>query len=236
MVLVKSISVIIPAHNERDNLFVLVPHLVAISQGFNVEIIIALSAESQSISAKDFRWNEVSILRCAKKGRAVQMNQAAKSAMGDILVFLHADVLPPLSFFKNIQETVASGMDAGFFSYTFDSDNFWLKINAHFTKTDGIFTGGGDQCLFIKKCVFEILGTFDEDQVLMEDFEFFKRMKKAKTPYTIVNNDLIVSARKYQNNSYLKVNLCNLLMVVLFKCGYKPEKLKTLYGRMLKTT
>ncbi|OBX23896.1 glycosyltransferase [Bizionia algoritergicola] len=235
MVLVKNISVIIPAHNERENLIVLIPRLITISKGFNVEIIIALSAESHDIDSKDFRSKQVSLITCANKGRAVQMNQAAKTALGDILVFLHADVLPPISFFKNIQETISSGMDAGFFSYKFNTDNFWLKINAHFTKTDGIFTGGGDQCLFIKKCVFETLGAFDEDQVLMEDFEFFKRMKKAKMPYTIVNNDLIVSARKYHNNSYVKVNFCNLLMVVLFKCGYKPEKLKTLYDRLLKT-
>ncbi|WP_339632445.1 TIGR04283 family arsenosugar biosynthesis glycosyltransferase [Bizionia echini] len=235
MVLSRKISVIIPAHNERENLLVLVPRLLAISEGFHIEIIIALSSESNNLDASCFSSKEVLIEKCKEKGRAVQMNQAAKNARGNILVFLHADVIPPKTFFKSIQETIVSGMDAGFFSYQFDSDSFWLKINAHFTKTDGVFTGGGDQCLFIKKEVFQRLGAFNEDQVLMEDFEFFKRMKKAKTRYTIVNDDLIVSARKYDNNSYVKVNLCNLIMVLLFKCGYNPEKLKALYGRMLKT-
>lgn len=235
MVLKRNISVIIPADNEKANLIVIIPCLLKLSEGFPVEIIIALSSESKDVNSSDFPTKNVLIERCVEKGRAVQMNQAAKKASGDILVFLHADVVPPESFFKNILETIASGFDAGFFSYQFDSDNFWLKINAHFTKTDGIFTGGGDQCLFIKKEIFQKLGAFDENQVLMEDFEFFKRMKKARISYKIVENDLIVSARKYQNNSYVKVNVCNLMMIVLFKCGYNPEKLKSLYGRMLKT-
>ncbi|TYB78269.1 glycosyltransferase [Bizionia myxarmorum] len=235
MVLNNKISVIIPAHNEAENLAVLVPRLVALTENFNVEIVIALSSESAALNTSGFPFTNVLIEKCLEKGRAFQMNQAAKIASGDILVFLHADVLPPKGFFNNIQETIASGFDAGFFSYQFDTDNFWLKINAHFTKTDGVFTGGGDQCLFIKKAVFKKLDSFDEHQVLMEDFEFFKRMKKAKTPYLIVKNNLIVSARKYEHNSYVKVNLCNLLMVALFKCGYKPERLKLLYSRILKT-
>lgn len=122
-----------------------------------------------------------------------------------------------------------------FFSYKFDSERFWLKINAYFTASDGIFTGGGDQCLFIKKETFKRLDGFNENQVLMEDFEFFKRMKKAKVPYKIVKNDLLVSARKYDHNSYLKVNFCNLMMIVLFKLGYPSKKLKSLYSNMLRT-
>lgn len=69
----------------------------------------------------------------------------------------------------------------------------------------------------------------------MEDFEFFKRMKKQRITYTIVKNDLIVSARKYENNSYLKVNLSNLLLVVLFKLGVSGKKLKKLHDKLLKT-
>tara|TARA_R110000868_G_scaffold293037_1_gene553554 strand:- start:355 stop:711 length:357 start_codon:yes stop_codon:yes gene_type:complete len=109
-----------------------------------------------------------------------------------------------------------------------------LKINASFTAKDGIFTGGGDQCLFIKKEVFQSLGKFSEAQVIMEDFEFFERMKKEKTKYVIVKSDLIVSARKYETNSYLRVNLSNLILVVLFKFGYPAPKLKSLHNKLLK--
>ena len=98
-----------------------------------------------------------------------------------------------------------------------------------------MFTGGGDQCLFIKKQVFEAVGEYNENQVLMEDFEFFKRMKKNKVPYTIIKNDLVVSARKYECNSYLRVNLSNLLLVLLFKLGYPGDKLKILHNKLIRT-
>lgn len=230
------ISIIIPAQNEKKNLEVLLPQLLNYGDNVSTEIIIALSPGSDDGSEDMVVADNVKFLRCSKKGRATQMNQASESARGNILVFLHADVKPPKSFFLDIKQTIDSGYEAGFFSYKFDKQGFLLKINAWFTGKDGLFTGGGDQCLFIKKDVFVSLGSFDENQVLMEDFEFFERMKKKNVRYTIVKNDLIVSARKYESNSYLRVNFSNLLLVILFKMGYPSRKLKTLHDKLLCTT
>ena len=168
-------------------------------------------------------------------GRASQMNTAVKKSTGEILVFLHADVTPPNTFFEDIGTTLEGAYDAGFFSYKFDIDHYYLKFNAKFTAKDGIFTGGGDQCLFIKRTVFLKIGGFDEQQVLMEDFEFFDRMKQNGIRYKIIKNDLIVSARKYKSNSYVRVNLSNLLLLVLYKFGYPSIKLKALHNKLLRT-
>lgn len=228
------ISVIVPVHNEKENLEKLIPKLSGLAEGYDVEVLVCLSKDTTDNSEKINGFKTLKYLSCTKKGRAVQMNNGAASAKGKTLVFLHADVKPPNGFFKDIKQTIENGNDAGFFSYKFDKENFFLRFNASFTSKDGIFTGGGDQCLFIKKAVFDALGGFDEKQVLMEDFEFFRRMKARKVPYSIVKNDLIVSSRKYKNNSYLRVNLTNFLLVFLFKCGYNPEKLKRLHNRLLR--
>jgi hypothetical protein len=135
-----------------------------------------------------------------------------------------------------MERTIQQGFKAGFFSYRFDKVNLLLRINASFTARDGLFTGGGDQCLFIRTATFREMNGFDESQVLMEDFEFFGRMKKKGISYTIVTNDLIVSARKYKNNSYVRVNLSNLLLLILFKFGYPATKLKTLHNRLVRMT
>lgn len=230
------ISVIIPAHNEKGNLEQLLPRLERLESPVEVEIIVALSCQNTDGSENLLQSSEVSMLKCQQTGRAAQMNHAAKISKGTILVFLHADVMPPDSFFKDIDATLDANCDAGFFSYKFDTDSFLLKINSIFTSKDGIFTGGGDQCLFIKRKVFSKLNGFDELQVLMEDFEFFERMKKNKIPYKIINNDLIVSARKYQRNSYARVNLSNLLLLVLFKMGCPSQKLKSLHNKLLRTS
>jgi GT2 family glycosyltransferase len=163
------------------------------------------------------------------------MNEASQIALGNTFVFLHADVVPPKDFIDDIHKSLNNGYEAGFFSYKFDKDTWYLRVNASFTAKDGLFTGGGDQCLFIRKDAFDKLGKFNEEQVLMEDFEFFRRMKKENVPYTIVKNDLIVSARKYESNSYLRVNLSNFLLVVLFKFGYPGNKLKSLHNKLIRT-
>lgn len=228
------ITIIVPAHNEQSNLESLLPQLVNLSKDCSVEIIVALSSENSDQSETVLNLENVKFTKCSKKGRAIQMNTAADLATGNVLVFLHADVKPPMSFLNDIMRTLDNGYDAGFFSYHFDQKSFFLRINASFTSKDGIFTGGGDQCLFIKKEIFESLGRFDENQVLMEDFEFFDRMKKNGVSYKIIKNDLIVSARKYRNNSYLRVNLSNMLLVLLFKVGYPAKKLQALHNRLLR--
>lgn len=228
------ISVIIPAYNEAKNLKRLLPLLQELSYGHMVEIIVSVGDCAFDYVGIFSNLNQIKFVATGRRGRANQMNDGFAASKGDVLVFLHADVLPPKGFFEEITKTLAVGYDAGFFSYRFDKNSFLLKINGYFTKRKGIFTGGGDQCLFIKRKVFEELGRFNENQVLMEDFEFFRRMKKNKVPYTIVNNDLIVSARKYEQNSYLRINLTNLLLVILFYFDYAPEKLKNLHNRLLR--
>ncbi|WP_273567316.1 glycosyltransferase [Maribacter halichondriae] len=201
----------------------------------DVEIIVALSGTTNDGSHELKMPIPFQYVNCADCGRALQMNEAAQLARGETMVFLHADVIPPKTFLADIQRTIAEGYDAGFFSYRYDKENFLLKINASFTARNGIFTGGGDQCLFIRKSIFERLKGFDENQVVMEDFEFFERMKKDKVRYKIIKNDLIVSARKYEHNSYMRVNLSNLLLVTLFKFGYPAHKLKSLHNKLIRT-
>lgn len=228
------VSIIIPAHNEAGNLTELLGAIATIQDIDKAEIIIALSPES-NVSEESIFNGQLHWLRCGQRGRAAQMNEAADVAIGSTLVFLHADVRPPHTFIRDITKTIDEGYDAGFFSYQFDKDNFWLKINASFTGKDGVFTGGGDQCLFIRNTVFKRLGRFDQEQLLMEDFEFFKRMKRAQVRYMIVKSNLIVSARKYEVNSYLRVNLSNLLLVLLFNAGCSSSKLKSIHNKLIRT-
>ncbi|MCJ7465130.1 MAG: glycosyltransferase [Maribacter sp.] len=228
------ISIIIPAHNEGPNLRKLLEKTF-IEAALTAEIIVALSPYNSDGSEKISVPKGVRFLHCSQMGRALQMNEAALNANGDILAFLHADVIPPDSFVLDIERTIKEGYEAGFFSYRFDNENFWLKINASFTTRDGIFTGGGDQCLFIGKSAFNALGGFNIKQVLMEDFEFFDRMKKRNIRYKIIKNQLIVSARKYRYNSYLRVNISNLLLLFLFKGGYPAIKLKALHDKLIRT-
>lgn len=228
------ISVVIPAFNEFKNLEKLIPHLLDIGRNSNIELIVSFADHNGDQYRELENCTEVNFVQSPKKCRAYQLNLGAKHAQGSILAFLHADVWPPQDFFNHISNTIKAGFEAGLFAYKFNRDSFLLNLNASFTKRDGIFTGGGDQCLFLTQKTFNKLGGFDEDQVIMEDFEFFKRLKSAGHKYRIVDEDLIVSSRKYDYNSYLRVNLSNLLLVVLFKCNYPPGTLKNLHNKLIR--
>ncbi len=229
------ISVIIPAYKENENIMTLLPLLASMESKLPVEVLVSWYATKGEEPRYGALEHPLYLLKAPKKGRAVQMNHAAAMARGDVLVFLHADVRPPKSFFTDIAKAIDQGFEAGFFSYRFDKKSLLLSVNAWFTTKKGLFTGGGDQCLFVKKNIFIEIGRFNENQVLMEDFEFFKRMKRKNIPYTIIKNDLTVSSRKYDHNSYLRINLSNLLLLLLFNLGYSPKKLKSLHDKLLRT-
>lgn len=229
------ITVIIPVKDEKENLFKLLPYLESIAAGHSFEVVVACSQNCKADYSSIPCTERVIFIRCKHEGRAPQMNEAADLASGNILAFLHADARPPITFFADIEQSLSGKFDAGFFSYQFDKDRFLLRINASTTYRKGIFTGGGDQCLFIHRDVFERLGKFKDDQLFMEDFEFYKRLKKSKVNFTIVQHPLTISARKYDKNSYVRVNLSNLLVLLLFKCGYPSKKLRSIYAKLIRS-
>jgi GT2 family glycosyltransferase len=108
-----------------------------------------------------------------------------------------------------------------------------LKVNAWFTQFNGLLSGGGDQTLFIRKDVFWELGGFDETYCLMEDFELVRRIKK-KYNFKVIPKRILVSARKYEKNSWFRVQVANLIVFGLFFLNHPPSKLKVLYSRLLK--
>lgn len=225
------ISTIIPVLNEAENLNELLPFFSNHPKldDFEVIIVDGGSIDESEKTAENFPFL---FLRSPKKGRASQMNFGATHAKGNILYFVHADTRIPTSFPDDIREALKSGIQAGCYAYSFDSDSRLLKINSWFTKFDGLLSGGGDQTLFVDKNVFRELGGFDEYYCIMEDFEFVRRIRK-KYNFKVLPKRIAVSARKYETNSWLRVQLANLLVFGLFFFKYPPDKLKKMYQSLL---
>jgi rSAM/selenodomain-associated transferase 2 len=224
-------SVIIPTLNEERFIEKSINHFQSIGSGALVEIIV-VDGGSDDQTIEIARNAGAKVIISPKRGRACQMNFGAQNALGDFLYFVHADVLPPQSCFDDILSSIKEGYKYGCFSYQFSSKSRWLKINTFFNRFQSSLVGGGDQTLFILKSLFEQVGGFDETYCIMEDFEFIDRTKK-KHPLKIIPKDAVVSARKYESNSYLRVQIANFLVFSLYKLGVEPPKLKVLYGRLL---
>ncbi len=227
----KIISIIIPVLNEADNLRELLPFFQRIQNEHAIELIIVDGGSTDNtenlVSSFGFQY-----LRSPSQGRACQMNFGASFAKGDILYFVHADTRIPIDFYNDIISSLDEEFDAGCYAYKFDSPSILLKINSWFTKFDGLLSGGGDQTLFITKSVYEVLGGFNEYFCIMEDFDLIRRIRK-KHKFKVIPKHILVSARKYETNSWLRVQLVNLLVFVLFFLKTPPSKLKYMYSKLL---
>jgi rSAM/selenodomain-associated transferase 2 len=229
------ISIIVPIYNEAENL----PHQLTFLQNkakiHPIEIIISNSPETTDES-KDIckKYSKVQHFISPKKGRASQMNYGASKAGSDILLFLHCDVRLPEDFFEQITMAIEQGFKMGFFAYRFDRSTFMLNINSYFTKKDSFFAGAGDQCQFFERSTFKKLGGFNEEYCIMEDFEIMDKVRKHKVPFTIIQSRAVVSTRKYNKASWLKVNLLNGYVFLRYRLGTKPIKLRQIYKALLR--
>jgi rSAM/selenodomain-associated transferase 2 len=225
------LSVIIPTLNEAENIKELIPLLQKYGGDFIAEIIV-VDGGSRDNTCDIAEVLGAKVLKTEVKSRAVQLNLGASKATANTLYFVHADTRPLNSFAEDLQVAMIKGYKAGCFRYKFDSETFLLKLNSWFTRFNGLFSGGGDQTLFITRDFFNTLGGYDANFCLMEDFELVKRIKK-RTKFYIIPKTMTVSARKYRENSWLRVQLANLYVFMLFHFGVAPEKLKKSYSILL---
>jgi len=225
------ISVIIPVHNEAANIAQLVTYLLQHSRQSVAEIIVVDAGSTDDTLAFSRNAGATTVLS-PQKGRAAQMNYGASLARGDILYFVHADTFPPESYVKDIINAVNNGYDLGRYRTKFNSRKWYLKVNAWFTRFDWFICYGGDQTLFITRILFENLGGFISTMKIMEEYEFTKRARRNRR-YKIFSKKALVSARKYDTNSWWRVQIANRKVVKMYKKGASQEDMVSAYKRLL---
>lgn len=228
------ISIIIPTYNEEKSIDKLLKHLQEFTEGFETEIVV-VDGKSTDKTESLVKSYGVQFIVSEKKGRASQMNLGAAHTDGDILYFVHADSFPPASFVNDIYKSLDLGYDSGCYRFKFDSEKLLLKINSYFTRYDRLMCRGGDQTLFVKRSVFEGLGGFKDHYLIMEDFDFINLLRK-KYSFRIIPKNVVVSARKYENNAYLKVNFVNLIIFLMYFSGASQQTLVHAYKELIKRT
>ena len=225
------ISVIIPTFNEVGNIGRLVAELLSHAPAGPVEVLV-VDAHSPDGTAEAARQAGATVLLAPRPGRAAQMNFGAAQARGDILYFVHADVGIHPDYAATIGRAVADGYEAGCYRFRFDSPHPMLRLNSYGTRFKGIMSRGGDQTLFITRALFQRVGGFNEQFVIMEDFEIIRRVRRVAS-FRIVPQEVLVSARKYETNSWLRVQVANLTAFSLFFLKVSPVRIARTYKAML---
>ncbi|NOT36683.1 MAG: glycosyltransferase family 2 protein [Saprospiraceae bacterium] len=227
-----SISIIIPALNEEKTVGILLEYLRKNSPNENTQIIVVDGNSSDNTIQESKRLADI-VLGCPYPSRAKQMNLGAKHAVHTTLYFVHCDVIPPHTFYQDIQNAVRENYTIGLYRQSFDSSNPLLLINTFCSRFRKLYCRGGDQTLFIDYKLFNHIGGFDENYVIMEEYVLLKKCWNTEK-IKLFPDYTIVSARKYSTNSWLRVQWANFVAFSMFNKGIDSQEIKNKYLNILR--
>ncbi len=250
------ISIIIPTYNEAGNIGELLDELlseltgvagagIAIENGIKncLEIVVVDGGSSDRTPAIVSNYVESYPVQLivTSPGRAAQMNQGAKVAQGEILLFLHADSRLPKDFIELVnqvfQETPEQGNTppnpyiAGAFELEITGDLPGLRLVEKLVncRSHLFQLPYGDQAIFLKAATFQQLGGFP-DLPIMEDFQLIRQLQKLGK-IAIVPVPVKTSPRRWQKLGVWQTTIINQLVIFGFFLGIPPEKIANFYRR-----
>ncbi|GAB6147089.1 TIGR04283 family arsenosugar biosynthesis glycosyltransferase [Desulfocicer niacini] len=221
------ISIIIPVLYEQE-IHLFLADLFEKTAKERVEIILVDGDPMGSTHAliSDQRVKKI----ISPRGRAIQQNQGAENATGDVLVFLHADTLLPHGFCRLIRNTIHAGCSGGAFDLSIDSPHPFLKMVSRVASLRSRITGipYGDQAIFVTRELFFYIQGFPE-MPLMEDIALMQKIKKSQACFKILPHRVRTSARKWMKDGMIYTSLRNPLLAFLFYMGVSPRVLVKFY-------
>jgi len=222
-------TIIIPVLNEAGIINTLIEHLHSLHLVDECEIIVVDGDPAQGTINK-VHYKDINLL-VSEPGRGRQMNAGASDALGEILIFLHADTSLPVDALNRIWHTLGNGhYVAGAFDLGIKSKKLIFKTIAQAASLRSRFTRMpyGDQVIFIRKDYFQTIGGY-RTIPLMEDVDLFKRIKKRKDTICILPDRALTSPRRWENEGIISCTLRNWMLIILYQLGVSPEKLAHFY-------
>lgn len=220
-----TVSIIVPVLNEENGLSVLLPSL---ANQENAEVIVSIGECKDG--SLDLANRFCSKVISTNSGRANQMNEGAKAASGQILLFLHADS----RISKNVAGKIAEvcrrpGVIGGALRLRIDSPRFSLRLIGWGANQRARYLNlpYGDQGIFIRKEVFEEIGRYPETP-FMEDLQLVRKMAR-RGKLVILDEEILTSARRWEKYGVFRTTGTNLLLVSLYFLGFAPATLKRWY-------
>ncbi len=220
------VSIIVPVFNEAPLIQPFLARLRERTSGAEIIVVDGASTDGTDQLAAGFCDR---LVATGERSRATQMNAGARVASGDIFWFLHADAGVPSGCLDEIGRILRDPtVSGGYFRIR-------LPPPVVYRLTDGLahYIGlllrmrCGDHGIFCGRTAFIHAGGFP-DVPLMEDVEFFRRLRRHGR---VVHSKkrIAASPRRYEAVGPLRLTLAYGFIATLYLFGVSPSALSRIY-------
>ena len=222
-------SVIVPTLDEERALPRLLDHLAALDGRFEVIVADGGSRDATLALARGHPLEPAVI--AAPRGRARQLNAAAATARGELLVFLHADsLLPPDAYASLAAAWRDPALAGGNFALRFEGEDLFARtLTATYAAQRRLGYFYGDSSIFARREAFGALGGFRELEV-MDDYDFARRLRRHGR-LACLPGPATTSSRRWRRLGVVRTVLSWVIIRWLFMLGVPPRRLARLYRR-----
>ena len=166
----------------------------------------------------------------APKGRGVQLRAGAEAALGDWLLFLHADTLPAPGWEEAVAAHRESRPDAAACFRLRIADRAWQARaieRAVAVRTAWLGLPYGDQGLLVPRRLYDAVGGY-RPMPLMEDVDLVRRIGRGRL--ALLDTEAWTSAERWRRDGWLRRSARNLACLGLYGLGVAPERIARIYG------
>jgi glycosyltransferase involved in cell wall biosynthesis len=219
---VSRLSVIIPTLNEERHVGSLLSDIAAQTREPE-EVLVVDAGSTDGTVAVARRFASVRLLE-GKPPVACGRNLGGRSATGDVLIFLDADVRLEENFFEGLlEEFERRRLDVACPLYTpYRSTpairGIFAFFNALFKSVEKFSPSGAGHCIAVRGEVFRESRGFDPE-LKFDDIELIRRLSKGRRFGIIARRRVYVSDRRYREHGVPRMLLTYLLMGLFFALG-----------------
>jgi uncharacterized protein len=216
-----TVSVVIPALDDAG----CVGAAVASARDSGAAEVIVVDGGSRDATREVAEVAGARVLESAP-GRAIQMDAGAGAALGEVLLFLHADTLLPPNAAALACETLArDGVVGGGFAFAVPESAPHARLISAIGRARHHLGGSpwGDQGVFFSAQTWRDLDGFG-DVPVMEDLEMASRLRHLGT-VVVRPERAVTSARVWEEYGLVRPTVVNVLGILAYRLGIDPERI-----------
>ncbi len=221
------VSVIIPVVNEAEAID---GCLAQFREQRDVEVIVVDGGSRDGTQERIRATGIARLVMSPRSGRSVQMNHGASSALGEVLLFLHADTFLPEGGIGMILESFEDpGVVGGRFRLGLSEDTWMFRAIASLSTMRSRYLGitYGDQGIYVLRSIFERVAGFP-DVELFEDSEFCAAVRKLGC-FVLLDGSVCTSTRRWRRWGVVPTVIRMWIIRILHLCSVSDKRLSRLY-------